>query len=234
MTSDTDFATDTQDSVVDPAYDITNIDDTPEPDRAVGYEPVPRFDMYHVRFEGASSGFSKNKNTPFVRPTALVLAGPEGTVGRLINDDIYFSVSKTVRDKETQEERPRTEDEFRAAVDESRKTLKRIAVRLKLDRPVPPSITADGLKLYAAGFSGREAIVAIRVDKARGDFPARNRIVWRSIAAPTDEPSKPESKFGSALEEAQAAIEKFNAKQKTAAGSKTVKGLAAAKGGDFL
>lgn len=233
MNTDTSFADNTQQSSVDPAYAevIAGIDDTPEPNREVGYEPVPRFPMYHVRFEGASSGFTKNKGSAFTRPTAVILAGPEGTVGRLVSDDIYFSVSDTTRDKKTGVERPKTEAERIAAIDETRKTLKRIAVQLDLDRTVPSSLTEDGLRLYAAGFSGKEAIVAIRVDKGNAQFPPKNRIVWRSLASPHGPAAKGD---GTALEEAIAAIEKFNTKQKTSNAAKTVAGTKAARAKDFV
>ena len=237
--NDFDFATG-GDSQVDPAYMEllgTGLDDVDEPDREVGYDPVPRFDMYHVKFQGAGSGFSKDKGTPYVRPTAVVVNGPQGTVGRIISDDIYLRVSDTIRekDKTTGEvtERPRTPDEREKAVDEIRKTLKRIAVRLKLDRPVPPSLSEEGLKAYAVGFTDKEAILAIRVEKARGDYPARNRIIWRSIAAPNDPPSKGTDKYATAREESQALIDKWNAKPPTG-GSRTAGGLRAAKATEFI
>jgi plasmid stabilization system protein ParE len=238
MTGDTDFLNDTTD-VVDPAYlELfgSGLDDVEEAKREVGIEPIARFDRYHVEFQGATSGFSKTASAPYVRPTVKILAGPEGSVGRFISDDIYFTVKDTVgeKDKVSGEyvERPRTPEEKAKVIQELRSTLKRIATQLGLERLAPPSLTEEGLALYASCFGGKEAILAIRVEKARGDFDARNRIVWRSISAPSGPASKPD-KFGTALEEALSAIEKSNAKGKTA-GSRTASGLKAAKASEFI
>jgi len=237
--SDTAFATD-EESTVDPAYlELfgSGLDDVEEPEREVGVPPIQRFDKYHVKFLGATSGFSKTAGAAYVRPTLEIVEGPEGTVGRRVSDDIYFNVKDTVkeRDKVTGEEteRPRTTAEKGKIVDELRKTLKRIAVQLSLTRSVPPALTEEGLAAYAVGFTDCEAILAIRVEKARGDYDARNRIVWRSISALNGPPSKKEAGFGTALEEAQAAIAKAGTKQPSG-GSRTAGGLRAAKASEFI
>lgn len=217
-------------TIVDPAYaEITaGLGDDPNPQREVGMEPIPRFDYYHVRFVSGTGGFSGKKGTPFIRPTAEVLAGPQGTVGRFVSDDLYPSVSDTTseRDAESGEfiERPKSAEERANAVARTRKTLRRIAGALGFNILAPATLTEQDLQKYAQQFIGKEAIIAIRVEPARGNFDARNRFVFLSIASPTE--AAKSAKYPNALAEAKERIIKADAKAK-GKNARTVGGMSA-------
>lgn len=218
---------------VDPAYleVLTGIENEPLPERQVGYEPVPRFDHFHVRFTGASPGFFPSGDS-YLRVTAEILNGPQGTVGRIVSDDVRFTPGDITfeRDPDTKEltQRPMTSEERATAVGEVRKTLRYIAGALGFTQIAPASLTEADIARYGVQFVGKEAILALRIKQARGNRDASNKFVFLSIAAPSG-PAKSNG-FPNALAEAQAKIEKANAKKKLGS-AKTAGGLARPKVG---
>jgi len=61
----------------------------------VSGQTIQTFPFYHVRFHPGKGGFTKKKQTPMARCSCEVVAGPEGTVGERVFDDIFLRVSKT-------------------------------------------------------------------------------------------------------------------------------------------
>jgi hypothetical protein len=155
-----------------------------------------------------------------------VLNGPTGSKGRFVSDDIYISVSPIAKEKDEatgeQVERQKSDEEIQTGVAKVKKTLRRIAAALKFQKAGPATLTEEALRVYASAFADREGIVAIRVEKAKGNFDARNRIVWLSLRAPSDAASA--VGFSSAIEEANSRIQKANAKKQVGSG-RTLGGL---------
>ena len=221
----------TEETVVDPAYDLhQGFEQQDEAERQLGFDPVPRFDYYHVKFSGAKGQISSQKGSPGFFATSIILHGPAGTEGRPLSDAFYLSISptKNVKSGGKVAQIQRTAEEVAKAKGEMQATVKRIGTRLSFMSMLPdaPIKNQENLDKYAAQFAGKEAIIAAGIDRS-SDAP-KNRIQWRSIAAPGDpvKDKKTGEVLGTALEQALEKIKKFD--------EKTVAGQAGRTSGSFV
>lgn len=201
-----------------------------EGERQVGIEPVPRFDYYLLHFDEGKGDLLGDVKAPAVNIVATVKEGPDGTIGRKIFDTLFMEVSKNKYVKQDDEnvQLPKTQEEFDASVEKHRHRLTRIARIGKFAVAAPKSFMQADLQTYGMQFGlngGFDAIVAVSVQKERPDgkggmWPAKNRIIWQSMAA-LDDPEK--DKKGnptgrSCHEEARDKLAKYNERQAKSGG----------------
>lgn len=159
-----------------------------EADRAEGMMLLPRFDYYHLKFEGAEARFSRKRGTPSGHFALRVIAGPDGTAGKPVFDDFNLAVLRETEDAQGQPVR-RSDEEYAKMVADFKATLVRVRNHLKLAEVAPRGEDKDAIQRYVNQFVDQEAIFALSVQKARTnpesgeEYDARNRVIWRSIAA---------------------------------------------------
>ena len=200
---------------------------TDEGDRKVSGKTVPSFPLYVVHVGGAKEGYSRQKGTPFVRPWMLIKEGPDGTVGDLVSDDLYLSVSKTTNVDGIDE--VKSPEKFKDDATALVRKLNRIARIGGFPCAKPTGFDKESLGGYASQFSGLggqgfDAIIEIRetTEEYESVKRTRNRIIWESMAALTDEADAKKLKGKTALEEARLKIAERNAAAaKRAGGAKS-------------
>lgn len=190
MSNDTAFATEAhdngsgQDAAFDDLYD--GLDQAPEADLKLSNEPVPSFAHYVVEARKAKGGFTSEANIPQIRIPAVVLEGPEGTVGESVFLVRYLSVpkQKTVKQGDQRVKVARTPEEYQAAKEEFQQLQQRIAKQLGFAQVMPARpMTEQTLDTYASQFEGKKFVIEIRLEKEQGPYPARNSAQWQSIRA---------------------------------------------------
>lgn len=160
------------------------------PDRAEGGGFVlPRFDYYTLIFEGMEARFGRDgSGTPALHFALRVINGPDGTIGKPVYDDFYVAIKREDRDGQM-----RSEAEFAKAKENLKLSFLRLRDHMKLEQVIPSGFSKEALLQWGSQFIGREAIFALSLQKARTDqvtgneYDARNRIIWRSCAAPDAE-----------------------------------------------
>jgi len=196
--------------------------DDDEGQRQVGSEPIPRFDYYMLHFEEGKGELLGVNKAPAIQVVATVVEGPDGTVGRKVFDTMFLEVSKNkyIKEGSNSVQVPKTKEEFEETVERHLRKLNRIGRIGKFGISRPTSFMQADLQTYGLQFGingGFDAIVAVSISKARpdgkgGEWPARNRIIWQSMAALDDpELDKQDKPTGrSCHEEARDKMVKFN------------------------
>jgi hypothetical protein len=184
-----------------------------ESERQVGFDPLPK-GKYLMRPVRAIGDLSREKKSPFCKPTCEVVKGAGDTVGRRVFDagGIYFKAAPTSYNRRTKQQ----ETLDPVALKKKRKArndlLTRIARRIGLKMDHPPNFQQQGCEVYAAQFEQEglnDFIIDLKVEKGL-DGVMRNRFVWESIAAPSDEMknSAGEATGKTALQDLEESIEK--------------------------
>jgi len=206
--------------------------DDDEGKRQVGSEPIPRFDYYLLHFDEGKGELLGEKNAPAIQIQATVVEGPDGTVGRKVFDTLFLQVSpnKYVKEDGNNVQVPKTKEEFEVSVERHLRNMTRVGRIGKFAVARPKSFMQADLQTYGMQFGldgGFEAIVAVSVSKARpdgkgGEWPARNRIIWASMAALDDaELDKADKPTGrSCHEEARDKTTKFNERRAAKGGGR--------------
>ena len=186
----------------------------------VGFDPVPPFDHYLLKPLKALPLKSQEKGTPYCRPVAEVIEGPEGTVGRQVWDSggIFFIANPTKTNRKTGEVTELSSEDFEKKKKALRGLLLRIQRRLGLSLGFPTNFDEDGLEAYASQFTNgaNDFIAAVRNEKGN-DQIIRNRIVWQSIRGYDDVVKDSPGK--TAVMVAREKIEAYNKRGKRSAGS---------------
>ena len=194
MGKDTEFETGTPG--VDAAYSrmANRVEHTPEPDRKVGNEPLPKFSFYVVKPITGKGAFTK---------TGLMVGhfgfqvklGPDGTVGRSVYDDLVLQASQTVDVPDPDDPtktitRPRTEAEIESAESTIADSAARFTTRAGFAVRYPASNSQEDLDLFAAQVGeSPDLVVELRVQGGGDKYEPRNRVNWLSIAR-CDDPAK--------------------------------------------
>lgn len=200
---------------------------TDEPDDYVGGEDagedaprvsgqtVPSFPYYLFHFSAGKGSEAKKKKTPLARVGGTVKAGPDGTEDSPVFDDLYLKVSKTTMDNGC--EVPKDAQDYEDDKKSFQKKLNKIARVGKFGKAFPVDRSKDAVNAYAEQFKageGFDCIIEIResTDTYEGVTRTRNRIVFESMRALDDPPTKAGLKKGykTALEEAEAMIAAAN------------------------
>ncbi len=160
-----------------------------EEDRKVSSEPIKSFSYYVLKAEDGKGSFTDKKHVPVAQPRLQVIHGPAGTIGERLFESIYLSLSETKYEGEgdNRVEVPKTEEEFAKQAEAFNKRMNKIARVLKFNLKKPNGFSADEVEAYAKQFSNGVLFVAeVWTSKAQGNYPARNKINWNSIASPDD------------------------------------------------
>lgn len=207
------------------AYDALyqGYESAPEADRVVGNEPIRSFTHYVVEFGIGKGSLSKEKGTPQIRGAARVVEGPAGTVGENFFWNRYLSVNPFKTEKDGSQ-RELSKDEYTKKIADFQEVQKRIEKRLGfgLGMPRRPVTNETNLDEYGKQFEGKRVVVEVRLEKAKGEYDARNSIQWQSIAGLEDVVSDKQTgaRLGTALEMARKEIEKADKKGAGAKGGR--------------
>lgn len=195
--------------------DYAGGEDAGEDAPRVSGQTVQSFPYYIFHFNAGKGGEAKKKKTPLARVGGFIKGGPEGTEDSPVFDDLYLKVSKTRMEDgvEVPKEAADYEDDKTAF----QKKLNKIARIGKFGKAFPVDRSKDAVNAYAEQFKaadGFDCIIEIResTDTYEGVTRSRNRIIFESMRAVDDPPTKQGLKKGykTALEEAEAMIAAAN------------------------
>lgn len=149
---------------------------------------LPRFDRYILRCEGAEGRVS-DKGMAYVHAAIRVEEGPEGTKGRTFFPDLFLKVNRT-RTAEGGSLIELSNEDWQKSVERLKKRKNRVGRVLGLATDLR-SYDEEDVKAYAAQFGGTNGqgvvfIGAVGVQKARGEYDAKNILIWDSLAAPSE------------------------------------------------
>lgn len=188
MDSDTAFASDGTD--VDTAYDAglfgSDLSGYTEAERQVGSKPIPRFEKTLLQIVGGEGQESEN-GPNYARPRVKVVEGLTGTEGREFFTNIFFHINPQ-KTKKDGSKVARSKEELAKARKDLGDTLLKVQRVLGLSRPTPSDGTKEAITAWVSEVveAGRVFVGEVRIEAAKGDYPARNSLALRSIAAPGD------------------------------------------------
>jgi len=188
MTDDTGFASDSVE--VDSAYDTglfgSDLAGYTEAERQVGSTPIPRFEKALLQVVGGEGQESEN-GPNYARPRIKVVDAPEGSVNREFFTNVFFHINPQ-KTKKDGSKVTRSPEELAKAKKELGDTLLKVQRVLGLSKPTPTNGTKEAITAWVAEAAeqARVFVGEIRIEPARGDFPARNSLALRSIAAVGD------------------------------------------------
>lgn len=173
-------------------------------------QTIPFFSYYFVKgLPNPKAGYTKKKGSPVIRPGLQIVNGPEGTLEESVFDDLYLKINRN----DQQGERKSDED-FQKQVKANQKKLNKIARVGRFTQAFPLDSSKTALETYAKQFEGFYGIVEIRerTEEYEGRSITKNRVVWESLRATDDPPTKKGLKKGykTAEEEALAEIAAAN------------------------
>lgn len=233
MNTDIEFAQGL-DGEVDPLY--AGYDNTPPAERQQREDALPR-GTYFVELQAGKASFGKEpdpilgKPIPRARLGAVVLEGPEGTVGRVGFGAIAVYPSGLTYEKDDSGKRiPRksTQAEYDERMHGKGKkaghiaVLRRVAEVLGLVYGLPSRPhTEETVTEWAKQFAGKRVVLDVSYMPGNDDFDASNLFIWGSVASPDEQVKNEKGEvLGTALEVARKKIEKANKRAEAKAGTR--------------
>ena len=174
------------------ANQFDGMDDAGEVAPVVSGQTIPSFGYYHLRFVNGKGAISSGKaKSPMARLQAVVVNGPDGTVGERLFDDLYLRVSKTTTEDGVAV--PKDADTYTEHCEKFQHTLNKIARIGSFELSHPTAAAVEALDAYAQQFGvkgdgGFDAIceVSESTDTWQGVTRTRNRIRLQSLRALDD------------------------------------------------
>jgi len=174
------------------AEQFDGMDEAGEVAPVVSGQTIPTFGYYHLRFVNGKGAISTGAaKSPMARLQAVVVNGPDGTIGERLFDDLYLRVSKTTTEDGVK--MPKDAETYADHCNAFQHTLNKLARLGGFELSHPTASAVEALDAYARQFGvkgegGFDCIAEVSesTDTWQGVTRTRNRIRMMSLRALDD------------------------------------------------